>query len=79
MQKMEHQTVAWGKAHVTKEISGKTPRNMSGATEGFVVLSEMKTLPWGAAGERGGIYTWKEDMSWTLEADCYVLLFSLRT
>lgn len=76
---MVNQTVAWGKAHVTKKISGKTPRNMSGATEGFVVLSDMKKLPWGATGERGGIYTWEEGMSWTLEADYYVLLFSLRT
>ena len=75
---MEYQTVAWGKAHVTKEISGKTPRNMSGATEGFVLLSDMKTLPWGTAGERGGIYTWEQEMLWTFEADCYVLTFSCR-
>lgn len=76
---MENQTVAWGKAYVTKEIAGRTPRNIAGTTEGFVVLSDMKKLPWGAAGERGGIYSWKKDMTWELEAGHYVLLFSLKT
>lgn len=45
---------------------------------GFVVLSDMGDLPWGTPGERGGIYTWEEEVVWTLEAGCYVLTFSYR-
>lgn len=38
----------------------------------------MKKLPWGAAGQRGGIYTWEQEMVWKLEEeDCYVLVFSM--
>jgi hypothetical protein len=70
--------ISWGKGHVTRKISGRTPRNAQGTTQGFVVLSAMKNLPWGAACERGGIYTWEQEMEWKLEEeDCYVLVFTM--
>jgi hypothetical protein len=71
-------TVSWGKANVTKTGSGKVPGKKLGATPGFVVLSDVGKLPWGRQGERGGIYTWEDETFWTLEADCYLLAFSLK-
>lgn len=64
---------------MTKKISGRTPRNAQGTKPGFVVLSDMKNLPWGAAGKRGDIYTWEQEMVWKLEEeDCYVLVFNFK-
>lgn len=71
-------TIIWGKASVTKECSGNVPGNNLGVTPGLVVLSDVGSLPWGGAGERGGIYTWEQEMLWTFEADCYILTFSCR-
>jgi hypothetical protein len=73
-------SISWGNNNVTKKCEGKTPRTPPhGATAGFVVLSDMKSLPWGAEGVRGGIYTWEEEeMDWKLEAGFYLLSFSLR-
>lgn len=71
-------SISWGTANVTKKCKGNTPRTTPGAIPGFVVLSDMKILPWGAEGERGGIYTWDQEMYWTLEADFYLLAFSCK-
>lgn len=71
-------TIIWGKACVTKECSGKVPGNELGVTPGLVMLSDVKILPWGTAGGRGGIYTWEQEMLWTFEAECYVLTFSCK-
>ena len=77
---MKDQVISWGKANVTKECEGKTLRTASDATPGFVVLSNMETLPWGEKGERGGIYTWEEgiEMYWKLTAGHYLLAFSCK-
>jgi hypothetical protein len=75
-----HITITWGKPHVTKKSSGRTPYN-EGSTNmpGFVILSDLRNLPWGTAGERGGIYTWGREMLWRMEEkNCYLLLFSIR-
>lgn len=86
-QKMRDQAIAWGKANValiwgktnvTKEFSGKVPGARLGATPGFVVLSDVGNLPWGSAGERGGIYTWQGELLWTMEPGCFVLTFSCK-
>lgn len=70
-------SISWGKGQVTRKISGRTPPQDT--TQGFVVLSDMKNLPWGAACERGGIYTWEQEMEWKLEEEgCYVLVFTMR-
>lgn len=77
-------SIIWGMFDITKDWSGPVRGSTSGATPGFVVLSEMGKLPWKAAGERGergergGIYTWKDEMRWNLEADCFILTFSYR-
>lgn len=77
---MKDQIIAWGKANVTRECEGKPPRTARDATPGFVVLSDMKVLPWGAKGERGDIYTWDQEMGmyWKLKADYYFLAFSYK-
>ena len=63
---------------MTKDFTGKVPGTRLGATPGFVVLSDMGDLPWRTTGERGGIYTWEEEVIWNLEAGCYVLTFSCK-
>jgi hypothetical protein len=73
-------TVTWGKPHVTKKSSARTLFN-KGSTRlpGFVILSDLGNLPWGTAGERGGIYTWGQEMKWRWEEeDCYLLTFNIK-
>jgi hypothetical protein len=73
---MANVVIMWGKLDMTNNWSGWVPGRISGATPGFVVLSDVGNLPWGDEGKRGGIYTWDHGMKWELKADYLILTFS---
>jgi hypothetical protein len=73
---MANVVIMWGESAVTNNWSGLVPGRLSGATPGFVVLSDVGYLPWGDKGQRGGIYTWDHGMKWELKADYLILTFS---
>jgi hypothetical protein len=73
---MVNMAITWGKLDITNNWSGRVPGTFSGATPGFVVLSDVAYLPWNEMGQRGGIYTWDREMMWELKADYVILTFS---
>lgn len=77
---MSNVVIMWGKLDITNDWSGWVPGRISGATPGFVVLSDVEYLPWDGdeIGQRGGIYTWDHGMKWNLKANYLVLTFSYR-